>query len=110
LLFQNNEKRDLQRIPYARAGCYFYINEDYFRRQLKLIFIYAEEMMQHGDVAFWLDYPQGGQKYSVQLLRDEGSLRLVMRSGCGTSADRSKPDSISGKQRSDSPYSSFVNE
>lgn len=77
MLFQNNEKRDLQRIPYARAGCYFYINEDYFRRQLKLIFIYAEEMMQHGDVAFWLDILKEGRNIRYNYFGDEGSLRLV---------------------------------
>ena len=74
MLFQNNEKRDLQRIPYARAGCYFYINEDYFRRQLKLIFIYAEEMMQHGDVAFWLDILKEGEKESQPA--ESGEMRL----------------------------------
>ena len=31
MLFQSNERRDLIRIAYARAGCYAYLQEDYFR-------------------------------------------------------------------------------
>ena len=77
MLFQNNEKRDLQRMPYARAGCYFYINEDYFHRQLKLIFVYAEDMMQNGNVAFWLDILQDGRPVRYNYFGDEGSLRMV---------------------------------
>ncbi|MCR5173532.1 MAG: hypothetical protein K6C09_02715, partial [Oscillospiraceae bacterium] len=77
MLFQNNEKRDLQRIPYARAGSYYYVNEDYFRRMLKLIFIYAEDMLQRGDVAFWLEMLKDGVPTRYNYFGDEGSLRLV---------------------------------
>ena len=77
VLFQNNEKKDLQRIPYARAGSYFYVNEDYFRRQLKLVFVYAEGMLQRGDIAFWLDMLKDGVPVRYNYFGDEGSLALV---------------------------------
>lgn len=76
MLFQNNEKYDLQRIPYSRAGSYYYLNEDYFLRKLKLIFIYAESMMHIGNVAFWLDMIADGKPVRYNYFGDEASLVL----------------------------------
>ena len=80
MLFQNNERNDLQRIPYARAGSYFYINEDYFLRSLQLIFVYANDMMHTGDIAFGISVLNNGESERYNYFGDEGSLCLVTSS------------------------------
>ncbi|MBQ8831075.1 MAG: hypothetical protein IJ017_05715 [Oscillospiraceae bacterium] len=77
MLFQTNEKFDLQRIPYARAGSYFYINEDYFQRKLKMILVYLDGMMHFGENALWMDVLENGETVRYNYFGDEGSLTLT---------------------------------
>ena len=48
--FHSNEKRDLSRIHYARAGSYYYLTEDYFKRILKLTSIFSGDMTMITDM------------------------------------------------------------
>ena len=77
MLFQSNEKRDLIRIAYARAGCYAYLQEDYFRRILKLTGILSGDRSNASDMSFYLHLLQDGQPVRYHYYGDEGSLTLL---------------------------------
>lgn len=77
MLFQSNERRDLSRIAYARAGCYFFLQEDYFRRILKLNGIYSGDMTNISDMSFYIHILKDGNPERYHYFGDEGSLCLI---------------------------------
>ena len=77
MLFQSNERRDLIRIAYARAGCYAYLQEDYFRRILKLTGILSGDRSNASDMSFYLHLLDNGAPVRYHYYGDEGSLTLL---------------------------------
>ena len=77
MLFQSNERRELIRIAYARAGCYFFLQEDYFRRILKLSGVLSGDMTQISDMSFFLHMLNEGEPERYHYYGDEGSLCLI---------------------------------
>lgn len=77
MLFQSNERRDLIRIAYARAGCYYYLQEDYFRRILKLSGILSGDMTHISDMSFYVHLLKDGKPERYHYYGDEGSLCLI---------------------------------
>lgn len=77
MLFQSNERRELIRIAYARAGCYFYLQEDYFKRILKLTGVRSGDMSQITDMSFYVHLLDEGKPERYHYYGDEGSLCLI---------------------------------
>ncbi|MCR5175024.1 MAG: hypothetical protein K6C09_10410 [Oscillospiraceae bacterium] len=77
MLFQSNEKHELIRIAYARAGCYFFLQEDYFRRILKLSGVRSGDMTQISDMSFYVHILDGDKPERYHYYGDEGSLCLI---------------------------------
>ena len=77
MLFQSNEKHELIRIAYARAGCYFFLQEDYFRRILKLGGVRSGDMTQISDMNFFVHLLNEGKPERYHYYGDEGSLCLI---------------------------------
>ena len=75
--FHSNEKRDLSRIHYARAGSYYYLTEDYFKRILKLTSIFSGDMTMITDMSFYVHLLQDGKPIRYHYYGDVGSLRLI---------------------------------
>ena len=77
MLFQSNEKHELIRIAYARAGCYFFLQEDYFRRILRLAGVRSGDMTQISDMNFFVHILNDGKPERYHYYGDEGSLCLI---------------------------------
>ncbi len=75
--FHSNEKRDLSRINYARAGSYFYLNEDYFKRILRLTPFKSGDMTMYSDMSFWVQLLQDGKPIRYHYYGDPGSLKII---------------------------------
>jgi len=75
--FHSNEKRDLSRINYARAGCYWHLNEDYFQRILRLTALHGGDMTNVTDLSFFVQLLEKGQPARYHYFGDPGSLHLV---------------------------------
>ena len=75
--FHSNEKRDLSRINYARAGCYYYLSEHYFQRMLKLTSFYSGDMTHISDMSFFVQLLREGKPTRYHYYGDVGSLRII---------------------------------
>ncbi len=77
IYFHSNEKRGLSRINYARAGCYWNLNEDYFQRILRLTALHGGDMTNVTDLSFFVQLLNKGEPSRYHYYGDVGSLRLI---------------------------------
>ena len=77
--FESNERNSLLRIAFTRAGNYWSLQEDYFRRTLYLLSAQGSERANASDLRFDLDYLENGAPARYHYFGDAGSLTLRTR-------------------------------